>query len=684
MLTVSAAASARALRSPLPYRRRPLALALLLGLGLSAAAQAQQADAGNDKAKQLDKVVVVGEREPGNFRIDAGEIDLTQASNLGDLLSNQSGVAVGGGAPVAQKLYVRGFEDTLLNVSIDGAQQSAELYHHQARVQVEPEFIRSIELDAGAGTATQGAGALTGAMKITTRNAFDMLQRYGREGQDVGFLLKGAAGINGADSGKGVLAAYARLGNNFGVLATHVRQHGGDYDDGNGDRVSPTDYDHERSQLRLTGLLGDHTSEFSAEHLLDTGTYYERPHMTNFGGRFILSDHRMVRDTASYSHRYDPASEAIDVQANAYYSNNRYDNHRNTTGVLYGRAEQATRGIDLRNTMRWIGLELAYGAEYRHDALDARQQATPPGFWGSTEQSASVLGVYTQATWTPADPWRISAGLRWDDYHHRVQSGPGAGARNSASHASPNLSVEWQPHPALTLRAAYAQAFRGVTIREGFFSALYAHHGDLEGEQADNIELGLAFEHAGWFARATVFRQDIENYINALYTGTASEWGYWANLGDADVRGYELEAGRRWDAFELGLGVWNSDNRFDDKALTDADLGLGTSIGRTWTARLDWTPQGHAGRYGLRARHVEHEANLITATAPPKPAYTVVDLLSEWTLGSARQFSVGVAVNNLLGEFYYDHATYGYHSSGKYIGFPAMGRELRLTLGLHF
>ena len=684
MSTTSVAARVRAPRPLFRCRRTPLALALLLGLGLSATGHAQQADTDKEQARQLDTVTVIGQREPGNFAIDAGEIDLTQASNLGDVLSNQSGVAVGGGSPVAQKVYVRGFEDTLLNVSIDGAQQPAELYHHQARVQIEPEFIKSIELDAGAGTATQGAGALTGAMKVTTRNAFDMLQRYGREGRDVGVLIKGAAGSNGADSAKGVLAAYARLGDNLGVLATHVRQHGGDYDDGNGDRVAPTGYDHERSQLRLNGLFGDHSGEFSAEHLLDTGTYYERPHMTNFAGRFVLSDHRMQRDTASYSHRFDPESEAVDVQANVYYSNNRYDNHRNTTGALYGRAEQATRGLDLRNTMRWTGLELVYGAEYRHDALEARQQATPPAFWASTEQSASVLGVYAQATWTPADPWRISAGLRWDDYDLHVESGPGAGVRNSARHASPNLSVEWQPIPALTLRAAYAQAFRGVTIREGFFSALYAHHGDLEGEQADNLELGIAWEHDGWFARATVFRQDIENYINALYTGGANEWGYWANLGDADVKGYELEAGRKWDAFELGLGVWNSDNRFADKALTDADLGLGTSIGRTWTARFDWAPQGHAGRYGLRARHVEREANLITPTAPPKPAYTVVDLLSEWKLGRAQQFSIGIALNNLLNEFYYDHATYGYHSSGKYIGFPAMGRELRLSLGVHF
>ena len=47
--------------------------------------------------EELDTVVVQAVREPGNFRIDRKEIQLTQASDLSDLLSNESGVAVGGG-----------------------------------------------------------------------------------------------------------------------------------------------------------------------------------------------------------------------------------------------------------------------------------------------------------------------------------------------------------------------------------------------------------------------------------------------------------------------------------------------------------------------------------------------------------------------------------------------------------
>ncbi|NUO75337.1 MAG: TonB-dependent receptor [Lysobacter sp.] len=663
----------------------PLARAIATSLLLFALApMAYAAETPADAATDLDSVVVVGEREPGNFAIDREQIDLTQADDLADLLSNQSGVAVGGGSAVAQKIYVRGFEDTLLNVTIDNAPQPAELYHHQTRIQIEPEFVKSIELDAGAGAATAGAGALTGSLRVNTRNAFDMLSLYGDDARDAGVLVKGAAGLNGENSYKGVVSAFARWSDRFGAMATYVVQDGGDYDDGNGRRVSPTAYRHERGQARFTGHFGDHTADLSLERLSDTGTYYERPHMTNFSGRFILSDHEMTRETASYNHRYDPLSEAVDIQATLFRTVSDYQNHRNTTGALYGRGEQSSHGFDLRNTARWSTLELATGIDYRRDELNARQQAVPRPFWATTEQSVSVLGAYGQATWTPSERWRVSAGLRWDDYRHRVDAGPGAGARNSQARFSPNASIEWHPTQHLSLRAAYADAFRGVTIREAFFSALYVHHGDLEGETADNAELGLSWERDGWFARATAFRQHIDHYINAVYTGDDTpEWGRWANVGRAEVKGYEAEAGRRWDAFEVALGVWNSDTRINGRALNDSDLGLGTSIGRTWTARFDWQAPSRS-RYGLRLRRVEDEANDITPTAPSKPGYFVADAMAEWSLDSAQRLKLGAAVSNLFDRYYYDHGTYGYHPSGVYIGFPAPGRELRVSLSYLF
>ncbi|MBX9400727.1 TonB-dependent receptor [Lysobacter sp. BMK333-48F3] len=652
---------------------------LLSGLALLACAPlahaADAADAG-DSARTLDTITVVAEREPGNFDLDRGEIELTQASDLGDLLSNESGVAVGGGSPVAQKVYVRGFEDTLLNVSIDGAQEPAELYHHQTRVQIEPEFIKSIELDAGAGAATAGAGALTGAMRVRTRDAFDLL----RPGQNAGFLVKAQAGFNGENSSKGVLAGYGRLSDRLGLLATYVYQDGGDYDDGHGDRVEPTGYRHERAQAKLSGLFDAHQFDFSAEQLEDTGTYYERPHMTNFSGRFVLSDHRMRRTTYAYEHRFDPDGEALNLRFNAYRTRSDYQNRRNTTGLLYGWGEQTSTGFDLRNTSAWDALSLTYGVDYRGDRLHALQQATPRPFWGRTEQTAKVFGAYAQGEWQASPQWKLAAGLRWDDYRHQGESGVSAGARNDQAKLSPNLSLTWTPIESLSLRAAYSEAFRGVTIREAFFSSLYTHRGDLDGEQADNLEFGIAWERDGFFARATVFRQRIENYINAVYDGGAA-WGYWENVGTAKVDGYEAELGQRWERSGWSLGVWNSDNKLDGRPLNDADLGLGTSIGRTWTARFDWQPASAQANYAIRARLVEDERNSIAPAAPDKPGYAVVDVMANWNLLGDDRLKLGAAINNLFDRFYYDHGTYGYQAGTKsYIGFPSPGRELSLSL----
>ena len=657
-----------------PNPNRPRIAGMML-LAMAPLAHAEDAPQTKDTAKTLDAVVVEAQREPGNFILEREDIELTQPADLSDLLSNESGVAVGGGSPVSQKIYVRGFEDTMLNVTVDGAQQPAVLYHHQSRVQIEPEFIESIELAAGAGAATSGPGALTGTLRVRTRDAFDML----RDGQKAGFLLKGAYGSQG-DAGKGVLAAYGLLGENIGVMATMVEHEGEDYEDGNGNTVSPTGFEHRRQQLKLSGRFEAHDIDLSFEDLDDTGTYYERPHMTNFAGRFVLSEHEMKRRTATYTHRYDPGSELVDIEATAFRTVSDFKVRRTTTGLLYAQGEQTSTGIDLRNTARWSGLDLVWGADFREDRLEALQQATPAAFWGSTEQRARVAGVYAQADWRPGAAWTVSGGLRFDDYTHSGLQGVSAGVRNEDSGLSPNLSMSWRPLDALTLRAAYSQAFRGITIRESFFSALYVYPGDLQGEHADNLELGLAWERDGYFARVTGFRQNIDDYISAVYTGGAV-WGYWRNIGAAEVEGYEAELGKSWDRFELALGVWNSDNRFEDRPLNDADLGLGTSIGRTWTLRADWAPADGRSRYGLRARAVESEANTISATAPDKPGYSVVDLLGRWMLVGDERLVLSASVNNLFDRFYYDHGTYGYNAgAGKYIGFPSPGREFNVAL----
>ncbi len=630
----------------------------------------------------LDPFEVLGEREPGDLNMDAAQIERLQAVDLSDLFSNQSTIAVGGGSAVAQKIYVRGFEDTMLNVTVDGAQQIGELYHHQARLQLEPEFIKTISLDAGAGAATNGAGALTGAMRVTLKDAFDLLQGD----RDWGTTLKATYGFNGEDSHKFVGAVYGKLSDNVGLVLNYTEGEGDDYADGNGDIVTPTGYNHQRGYVKLNGTQHGHEWSLAYEQLHDFGTYYERPHMTNFTGAFVLSDHEMNRRTFTANHHFDNGDGLLNLESTFYWTDSDFENVRTTTDLIYGQGNLESIGFDVRNHFAFAGHELTAGLDFRHDESFGLQQATPPPYWGSSDQTASITGLFAQDDWRINEVVTATAGVRFDAYDHQVESGVGAGATNDGEGFSPNVGLTWQITSDLSVRASYARAFRGVTIRETFFNGLYLHDGTLEPEVADNVELGFNWERDGLFLRGTVYEQNIEDFIGANYLGSGGVWGVWANLGDAKVEGYEFEAGKAWSRAFLSVGVWDAQNTLDEAALTDADLGLGTTIGRTWTAKAKYfIPAAHLD-LGFSVRHVEAEANAIAATAPAKPSYTTADLFASWQPMGSDRFTVSAAVRNVFDEFYYDHATYFWvaRGGGAYPGFPAKGREISLSLSFKY
>lgn len=108
----------------------------------------------------LEPIQVTAEREAASdIVIDRQNLDRYQADDLNDVFAGRPDVNVGGSNSIAQKVYVRGFEDPLLNVSVDGATQAGALFHHSGRLSVEPELLKQVEVNAGAGRATDGAGA---------------------------------------------------------------------------------------------------------------------------------------------------------------------------------------------------------------------------------------------------------------------------------------------------------------------------------------------------------------------------------------------------------------------------------------------------------------------------------------------------------------------------------------------
>ena len=107
----------------------------------------------------VEKISVVGAAT--NLSITAEEIEQYQANDLADIFRYSPSISVGGSVGVAQKIYIRGLEDAYLNVTVDGAQQTSTLFHHIGRVTIDPDLLQQIDVQAGAGEATSGPGALT-------------------------------------------------------------------------------------------------------------------------------------------------------------------------------------------------------------------------------------------------------------------------------------------------------------------------------------------------------------------------------------------------------------------------------------------------------------------------------------------------------------------------------------------
>ena len=162
------------------FARTRLAAAVLLAMP---AATFAQGDGSALEAIDLDTVTVVGALT--DDALDREEIERTQANDLADLFRAIPSVQVGGGVGLAQKIYVRGLEDSLLNVTVDGAPQRGTLFHHIGRVSIEPELLEAVDVQTGPGEATSGFGAIGGAIRFRTRNPVDLLE----PGRDAGALL---------------------------------------------------------------------------------------------------------------------------------------------------------------------------------------------------------------------------------------------------------------------------------------------------------------------------------------------------------------------------------------------------------------------------------------------------------------------------------------------------------------
>ncbi len=646
-------------------------------------------------------IVVVGALT--NVDITRHEMDTRQANDLTDIFRQVPSVNVGGALGIAQKIYVRGLEDNMLNVTVDGAPQHGTLFHHIGRVSIEPELLQTVEVQAGAGEATSGFGAIGGAIRFRTRDADDLL----RPGQSFGALAKAGWFSNTGYKLTGIV--YGKLFGDVGAIAsyTHVKRE--NVKDGGGEELLGTAAKQSLGFAKVGGELGGgHRFSASYEQRDETASFGQRPNWPVVVGERLFPA-KGKRQTAIGNYGYD-AVAGVGLEATGYWTKSRFNQDRYDRWGLYG-ATIRSWGFDLRGRVQRADHDLVVGAEYRNDQVVSEylEDVSVWGDWawdasiGRFEERGDVMGVYVQDHWTPMEQLTLSFGARYDAYSLRQVTYRNA---TSSQGLSFNGGLRYELLDGLNLWGSYAEAMRGKEIGDAFTlekrpGRLSLQPG-LKPERVDNIEAGVSFERSGFRASAVYYDMTINDVIfDQIGAGPAPEAAnYYENIGRFHSKGVELRAGYTTGPFSIDGYFNHYTSRINGWPVEGYEhIGLGNSVGDNWNISAGYRP---SEKFSLEANltHFNSLDNIevlernveigwIDKTQfVDKPGYTVVDIFGRWQPLQDDRITLLAGVYNLFDARYRAHASVAdYTHIPDYegvVGIREPGRDIRLTVSFRY
>lgn len=610
-----------------------------------------------------------------------------------ETLQNETGVAVGGGGnAIAQKVYVREIEDTLLNVTLDGVPQGGNIFHHQGRVLIDPVMMKRIEVDKGGTLASVGPGGLAGSVRMTTKDARDLLlpgQRFG------------ALALGGAESNDGWEAGGAAYGMSADGTLDFVgylkRRDTGDYEDGHGNVQSNT------AAQQISGLAKGswriaplHQLSLSYLGLGDEGVRYPRPHMVGFPGSNTPMPQKLDQSTWTAGWRYDgegqlPAAELV-------LFSDEVENKRSNGGnvPVFGKPPGTTFGEKLETLGANLLLQsmigstpLRYGVNYQ-DREASAINPTRTGFQGNTsKETADVVGLFAETSIPFGGIWTLDLGARYDWYGYDDNHGQSY----SSNGLSPNANLTVKLAPPLALWAGVSSTLRGVGPKEIFMldngpgPNIYRNAPNLEPERANNYELGLLYDDGTWSFKGSVFQMVIDDYLALVFNGGPPASAIRDNVGKVRSNGFEVGGGWRNGPLRIDLSVADARPKLNGVDLGDGDFSLGTTIGVTWLTAVRYEIPEWNLVMGWNGRFVQDvEYTPAGATAPARKAgYGVNDIYLSWLPMGQDTVRVGFGVRNLFNQFYYDQASYGFSSDrGMFLGYPDPGRNVWVNVAWRF
>ena len=662
---------------------------------------AQSLENQNEETKSIERVAVVGAAT--NLSITAEDIEQFQANDLADVFRESPSVSVGGSVGVAQKIFIRGLEDADLNVTVDGAQQTSTLFHHIGRVTLDPDLLKQIDVQAGAGEATSGPGAIGGSIRFKTKDAQDLL----RGDEQFGGRVKASYFSNEGTRYSGSL--YGKLSDSWGLLGYYSTVDRDNFEDGDGNEVLGTAADQDLMFLKASGYIADNQYlSISAEQRDEEGEFSARPNWVVLEGAPLYPS-EAERDTYVANYRFDH-SALVFLEATAYQTSSSFRG-----GRFDFLSDIDTYGFDIRNTTDISNHVFTYGIDYRKDEVESGPGVGPV----QNAEEGSVMGIYAQAHSNITPELLLSYGVRYDDFDFQQQiliddyygtpvtDEPSGLDDNELSF---NVGLEYQLTEAWTLGLGYAEAARGKQIGDGFTLDEYLYDGedvpvvasDVVPETVTNIEASIEYSANNLNARLSAYESTIDDVLFSGYQGNS----VFNNIGDLESSGVEFNLAYRWDSVDVYFGFSSVDVELMPREglysvpYNSIDIngyefvGLGNSRGDTWVLGADYTVTADIS-VGFNITMVD-DINIDTLHQAlengwtdslyslNKADYTLVDIYGEWEV--TNDLRLNLAVTNLFDEAYIDHSSVGDYSEvfPSVIGPQEAGRDIRLSVTYDF
>lgn len=668
------------MESPIHSPTKLSALCIAVGFAINPPATA------NETTSHFEEVVVWGTKVSSNTEsLVAEDMSLKQADHMSDLLRDIPGVDVGGTHSVNQKITIRGLGETDLDIRLDGASQHANMFHHLGNLTLNPDILKSADIQVGNNSVTQNG--LGGSVLFETKDAKDLL----RHDENMGVRVYGGYASN--DSQQGSMTVYGRLSDTFdGMVYGHYVSRG-NFEDGNGVETFGAEGDVYNILTKVGYEPSDkHRFELSYDMYRDKGDYSPRPDMSG-GANGGLSQEKLIpteydRDTLrlGYEHRGDVHQADITLY-NTYTEIMRdesvmapnWPGNRQSKNSAKNQNIGANAKLQSDVTLLSLDNTLTYGFDY----MDKNSTSYYGGnkFMDETVISSAVFAE-NQLYFT--DDWSLTAGIRFDDYQRKAETGS-----KDFDEVTWSLASEWAVTNNWTLFASTRSLFKGPELLESFiaYQDVTMLADDIKAETGQNTQGGVRFDHyfGAHFVAAnlTIFETNIDDYIVDEYQNATGTYLMY-NFGDVEIKGFEASVSYGYERFNSRLSYSQSDTTNKETGGPVAS-GNGNSmdVGDSIALTLDYQSDSLETIFGWSSILVKDEDNVFAGT-PNKEGYDVHNLYAQWIPSSADGLSVTFGIDNIFDEQYTSHAS----RSGPARGFTSddyePGRNYKLSAAYQF